>query len=126
MNDHDDIYLRNIPIIKDTLNYQVEDGVVKVIIDNNKLLHRFFRKLRFKVANNTSITFDQYSSFVFLAINGERSVYEIGKLVKLKYGDECEPLYERLVTFIDFLEDDRRWILFKNKLDKQSSREINK
>ncbi len=116
MTDKNDIYLQNIPRIKDTLEYKVDNNKVSVMIDNNHRIQRFFRKLGFKIATQTSIDLDQYSSFVFLQIDGQRDIYTIGQNLKLEFGADAEPLYERLVTFIDFLEDNRRWVLFTNKM----------
>lgn len=116
MTDHDDIYLQNIPVINSELDYSVTNGIVYVHILNNHFIQRVFRKLRFKVTNKTTIDFDQYASFVFLQIDGKRNIYDIGQIVKAHYGEDAEPLYERLVTFIDYLEDTQRWVLFKNKI----------
>lgn len=116
MTDQNDVYLQNIPIVKETVEYQVEDGIVSVMIDNNHRVQRFFRKLGFKIAKQTSINLDQYSSYVFLQIDGKRDIYTIGQNLKAEFGADAEPLYERLVTFIDFLEDNRRWVLFTNKM----------
>ena len=44
-------------------------------------------------------------SFIFLCVDGKRSVYDIGQLVKEKYGDEAEPLYERLSVYMKKLEE---------------------
>lgn len=116
MNDQNDIYLKHIPIIKETLDYNTNDGIVSVTIDNHHPIQHLFRKLGFKISKHSTIELDEYSSFVFLQIDGKRDIYTIGQCLKTEFGSDCEPLYERLVTFIDFLEDNRRWVLFKDKL----------
>jgi hypothetical protein len=44
-------------------------------------------------------------SYIFTCIDGKRSVYEIGQLVKEKYGEEAEPLYERLSVYMNNLKN---------------------
>ncbi len=119
MNDSEDVYLQNIPIVKENINFEVNDDFVTIKFANDHLLQRGFRKVGFKIPNTTSIQLDEYSSFIFLQIDGKKNIYEIGQQLKLSFEAECEPLYERLVTFIDFLEDDRKWILFTNKIKKK-------
>lgn len=53
----------------------------------------------FGKTNVTHISLDKFGSFVCGRIDGSRSVYEIGQLVKQEFGDEAEPLYERLTVF---------------------------
>ncbi len=117
MSEQNDPYLQNIPQIKDTLNYSINDEIVTIALANDKPIQRFCRKLGFKIAPVTNVAFDDYSSFIFQHIDGENNIYQIGQLLHAKYGVDAEPLYERLVIFIDFLEDDKKWILFKNKLN---------
>lgn len=117
MTDQNDIYLKNIPVIKDSLDYYIKDDLVYVNIENNHRIQRAFRKLGFKISKQTTIDFDTYSSFVFKQINGKNDIYQIGQLVSKEFGQDAEPLYERLVTFIDFLEDNKRWVLFTNKMN---------
>ena len=42
-------------------------------------------------------------SFIWSLIDGEKTVYDIGEAVKEHFGDECEPLYERLVKYFEIL-----------------------
>lgn len=116
MNDINDPYLQNVPMIKEDLIYKNSNGLIYVIFKNDKKPQKFFRKLGFKIPLESSIELDEYSSFVFSQIDGKRNIYQIGMLLKAQFGDDAEPLFERLVTFIDFLEDSRRWVLFKNKM----------
>ena len=51
------------------------------------------------------IRLEGMGSFIFLCVDGKRSVYDIGQLVKEKFGDEAEPLYERLSVYMKKLEE---------------------
>ena len=44
-------------------------------------------------------------SFIWPLIDGKRTIYDIALLVKEKYGDKAEPLYNRLVQYMRNLED---------------------
>ena len=44
-------------------------------------------------------------SFIWSLIDGKRTIYDIALLVKEKYGDKAEPLYNRLVQYMRNLED---------------------
>jgi hypothetical protein len=84
-----------------TLN---ESGDVIVDMVNkgftNLVAQKFFGKP--KVSH---ITLEGIGSFVFTCIDGKRSVYEIGQMVKEKYQEEAEPLYERVSVYMKQLED---------------------
>jgi hypothetical protein len=81
-----------------------DEGKVTVDMENkgftNKVAQRFFK--RPKVSH---ITLEGMGSFIFLCVDGKRSVYEIGQLVHEKFGDEAEPLYERLSVYMKKLEE---------------------
>ncbi len=83
-----------------TLN---ESGEVIVEMENkgftNKIAQKFFKKPAV-----SKITLEGMGSFIFQAIDGKRNVHEIGQLVHEKFGDEAEPLYERLSVYVKQLE----------------------
>lgn len=116
--DQNDVYLQNIPMVKDNFTYTYKDNIITVRFEHNNKVQRAFRRVGFKIPEQTTLDFDEYSSLVFMQIDGQKSIYEIGQILHKQYGKDVEPLYERLVTFIDFLEDQKRWIVFKNKLKK--------
>ncbi len=115
MNDHEDIYLQNIPVINKHLNYQITDNIVTIEIENKHRIQRIFRKLGVKVPKTTNYTMDQYSSIVFQLIDGKRNIYQIGQIINKRYPELSTELYERLVSFIDLLETNS-WVFFKNKM----------
>ena len=62
----------------------------------------------------STLELDELGSAVWKAIDGKRNVYEIGQLIKVKFGESCEPLYDRLIQFLRYLLR-RGWINFENK-----------
>lgn len=61
----------------------------------------------FHAPARSRIDLDKYGSFVWKQINGARSVYDIGELVRAEFGQEADPLYPRLVKFFAILKEQR-------------------
>ena len=80
-----------------------DDGVVTVDMENkgfsNRVAQKFFH--RPKVSH---IKLEGMGSYIFQCVDGKRTVYDIGQLVKEKFGKEAEPLYERLSVYMKQLE----------------------
>ncbi|MBQ8794112.1 MAG: PqqD family protein, partial [Clostridia bacterium] len=49
------------------------------------------------------IHLEEFGSFIWTVIDGKQDIIAIGKLVKEKFGDKAEPLYERLAGYIKTL-----------------------
>ena len=82
---------------------QSESGEVIVEMKNtgftNKIAQRFFKK-----PEVSYITLEGMGSYIWTCIDGTRSVYDIGQLIHDKFGQEAEPLYERLSVYMKQLE----------------------
>lgn len=110
-NDINDQFLQNIPKVIYT-NFQVNDDNVYIITNNDRKIQSFFRKLKFKIAKETKMKLDDYSSFVFLLIDGEKTIYQIGQLLVEKFGEQVKPVYERLITFLEYIKIEKKWIKY--------------
>jgi hypothetical protein len=98
--------------IRDDLEYEVDEkNIVTIIKRQDHWVQRFFRKLRFKIPEVTYIKLDAYSSFIFLNIDSNRTVKEIGEIMDEKYGEEAKPLYERLLLFLNHIEVNAKYIV---------------
>ena len=90
--------------ICDSINYKIDDnGIVTVLEKQDHNIQKFFRKLRFKIPLYKEITFDEISSEVFTQIDGIKTVKEIGEYLEVKFGEKINPLYERLLTFLNHI-----------------------
>ena len=58
----------------------------------------------FKKPKVSFVHLDANGSFVWPLIDGQRNIAEIGALVREHFGEECEPLYERLIKFFEILK----------------------
>ena len=91
--------------ISDNLEYTISnDGVVTISEKQDHWIQNLFRKLKIKIPNYKNIELDEYGSYVFLQIDGIRSVKEIGQCLEIQFGEKVSPLYERLLMFLNHIE----------------------
>lgn len=103
----DENFLELIPVRNPDLAYtKKKNGLVIIEVPNIGLFNKIAQKLFYK-PEVSKIHLDSYSSYVWLGINGKRDIIELGKYLKRKYGEEAEPLYERLAKFITILKENR-------------------
>lgn len=97
--------------VSSILLYEVsEDGIVTVLIKQDHLIQRFFRKLRVKIPDYQRIAMDEFGSYIFLQIDGHKTVREIGESLETKFGDKVHPLYERLSLFLTYMQERYHYI----------------
>ena len=81
-----------------------ESGEVTVEMQNKGFTNRIAQKFFGRPAVS-HIDLEGMGSYIFECVDGTRSVYDIGQMLKDKYGDEAEPLYERLSVYMKKLEE---------------------
>ena len=97
-------YLEKKPICKNGLNWsQDENGNVTLEMENKGVANRIMQKL-IKKPKISYIHLDEMGSFVWPLMDGEKDIYEIGKLVEEHFGEKASPLYERLSQYFKTLE----------------------
>lgn len=95
----------------ENVEYEVsEDGVVTILEKQNHKIQNFFRKLKFKIPMYKKMELDKYGSYIFLQIDGKKSVKDIGENLELKYGEEIHPIYERLLLFLNHINVNCQYI----------------
>jgi hypothetical protein len=110
LNSNEDV-LNIVYRISDDLKYEVDsDSIVTVFEKQDHKIQKFFRKLRFRIPEYKKTSLDEYGSFVFLQIDGKRTVKEIGENLEAKYGEEAYPLYERLLLFLNHINVNSNYI----------------
>ena len=97
-------YLEKIPVRTESIGWKAdENGIVTLEIENKGFFNTLAQKL-FRKPKTSYIHLDTNGSFVWPLIDGEKDISEIGVLVKEHFGEECEPLYERLIKFFEILK----------------------
>ncbi len=84
----------------------LEDGIVQIQIERKAWLDRVVRFFA-KTPKIMKIDLDAYGSRVWLEIDGVKNVGAIADKLKAEFGDEVEPLYERLVTYMRILYNNK-------------------
>lgn len=97
-------YLDFIPRYKPELKHETDgDGNVTIFKENKGVFYYITQKL-LKKPRVSQIHLDEMGAFIWPLINGENTVADIAESVKAHFGEKAEPLYDRLVTYMDMLE----------------------
>lgn len=81
-----------------------ENGDVTLHVENKGAMNKL-AQLLFKKPKVSYIHLDEMGNFIWPVLDGEKDIIEIGKLVKERFGEKAEPLYERLAKYIQTLEN---------------------
>lgn len=105
-------YLDFIPVKNPALPWRCEEsGIVVLEIEHRGAADRIAQKF-FGRPKKSSIKMDAFGSFIWQQADGVRNIYEIGQEVKHQFGEDAEPLYERLVMFMRTLAE-QKYISYK-------------
>ena len=112
-------YLDLTPVINPQNTWSEDaSGIVTVHMVNrgfyNKIAQTFFHTPRI-----SHIQLDAYGSFLWKQMDGLQTVGQLAQAMQAQFGAEAEPLYDRLVQYMQILRNNR-FILFSGK-DKVSS-----
>jgi hypothetical protein len=96
-------YLDYIPVVKSDWD-DGENGLVTVHMVHRGfyawVAQKFFHRPRV-----SHIDLDAMGSFIFRRIDGQRTVGDLAELVRAEFGEEAEPLYDRLVQYMKILRN---------------------
>lgn len=88
----------------DRIKWSADDeGIVTLDIENTGVFNRVAQKF-FKKPKVSHVHLDKMGSFVWPLLDGEKDIVAIGVLVKEHFGEEAEPLYERLAKYFQILD----------------------
>lgn len=108
----DENYLDRIPVRIDSIPWDTdENGLVTLKVYNKGAMNKF-AQVFFRKPEISYIHLDKNGSFVWPLIDGEKNIIEIGKDVEAHFGEEANPLYERLAQFFRIL-DNNNFITWK-------------
>ena len=97
-------YLDYVPVISEKNTWSEENGTVTV----HMVLRGVYAAIAQKVFHRprvSHIALDDTGSFIYPLIDGQRTVGELALLVKERFGDAAEPLYERFVKYMQILRN---------------------
>lgn len=97
----------NLLDLKPARRVEWEDvGEDRVVLLVPKFSHRFWVKWLLPRLRKPffRVKLDEYGTLVWKLCDGETTVLEIGEQMRERFGDDAEPLYDRLAVFIKRLE----------------------
>ncbi len=89
-----------------------EKELITIVMKRNNPMDKFVRKFIKKTPETFKVDLDEFGTFVLESIDGNKDIFTIGKEVKEKFGEDAEPLYERLGAFMNLLKNNN-FIYFK-------------
>ena len=95
-------YLDFVPIPAKSLKYEITDGKVTIFKDNTGLFNRIAQKF-FKKPAVSQIHLDEIGNFIWPYMDGKNSIMDIAALIKEEFGENAEPLYDRVVQYFKTL-----------------------
>ena len=97
-------YLERIPMRPEHIAWSWDEkGIVTLDIENRGFFNRL-AQLLFKKPKVSHIHLDKMGSFIWPLMDGNKDIVALGVLVKEHFGDDAEPLYERLAKFFQILD----------------------
>lgn len=107
-------FLDIVPIKNDKYHWVlIENDIIQIQIDRNSWLDRAVR-LFFKTPAMMKIDLDKYGSFIWQEIDGVKDFGVISEGFKATFGEEVEPLYQRLGAYANILRNNN-FIKFEKK-----------
>lgn len=111
-------FLSLVPVINPRNTWDEKKGVVTVHMVHRGFHHILAQKL-FRAPKVSHIKLDAFGSFLWMKMDGVRSVGVLAEELKAKFGDEAEPLYDRLIHYMKVLQNNH-FILFTDNKESKS------
>ncbi len=97
-------FFEQIPVRSENIGFKCdENGIVTLEIENKGVFNRIAQKL-LKKPKVSYIHLDKIGSYIWQQVDGNKNIIEIGELAKEHFGDEINPLYERLSKYTQILQ----------------------
>ena len=107
-------YLDFIPVINSQNDWsEDEEGIVTIHMVHRGFYATIAQKF-FHTPRVSHIKLDEYGSFLWKEIDGKRTVGQLAERMKEQFGERAEPLYDRLVHYMQILRNNQ-FILFQGK-----------
>ncbi len=106
-------FLDYIPVISQKNTWDLNEDIVTINMKHTGFYNRLAQKI-FHTPEISRIDLDEYGSFVWQQIDGKKTVGNIAEELKNKYGKDAEPLYDRLVKYMQILYNNK-FILYIQK-----------
>lgn len=95
-----------IPVRNPRLTWDVKNGKVTLHRENKGIFFWFGQKL-WKKPRFSHIELEEFGSFLWQNMDGKRDVGDLADMLKAEFGEKAEPLYERVVKYINILKNNK-------------------
>ncbi len=104
-------YLDMIPKKNSAFTCDKTANLVTLHMAHTGLFHRLTQKFAHRPAVSY-IELDEYGSFLWLQIDGKKSVEQLALALEKRFGARVNPLYKRLIHYLQLLHNNKfiRWI----------------
>ncbi len=99
-------FLDFIPVVSNKNTWEINEGKVTINMKHTGFYNRLAQKI-FHTPEISRIDLDEYGSFIWQQIDGKNSVGEIADILKNKFGNDAEPLYDRIVKYMQILYNNK-------------------
>ena len=107
-------YLDFVPVYNPELEWTADrDGLVTVHIMHKGVCAAIAQKF-FHTPRISHIHLDRYGSYLWQQIDGKKDVGQLADEIRAHFGEAAEPLYDRLVQYMQTLRN-HRFIFFLGK-----------
>lgn len=108
-------HLDFVPVKSDRVSWCCnESGSVTLKVKNRGICNCICQKI-FSSPKTSRIALDNIGSYVWLLIDGRRTVLEIGSEIDNNIGMDAYPVYERLIKYMGVLKDNKMIKLRKSQ-----------
>ncbi len=95
-------FLDYIPLRNPAFAWTQEAGMVTVDMIHTGVYAAVAQKV-FRRPRVSHVKLDEYGSFLWLRMDGQRDVGVLGRELEARFGDKAQPLYPRLVQYMKTL-----------------------
>ncbi|MGL4570450.1 MAG: PqqD family peptide modification chaperone [Clostridium sp.] len=90
--------------ISEKIKFEIDETKSVTILEKQEhKIQKFFRKLKFNIPMYKRTKLDELGSAVFIGIYENKTVREIGENLESQFGEKVQPVYERLLVFINHI-----------------------
>lgn len=97
-------YLELIPVHHSQIDSTMDEHGNVIILQEHKGLFYWITQKLLKKPRVSQIHLDEMGNFIWPLMDGTKDILAISELVKAEFGEKAEPLYNRLVTYMDTME----------------------
>lgn len=101
----DENYLTKIPVKKEDLKWSVDDNNMVTLEMENKGITNRIAQFIIRKPKVSYIHLEEFGSFIWPLIDGEKDISTIGELVEEHFGEKAKPVYERVSKYFWILNN---------------------